>query len=341
MTCYTLYVAHAPENHSIVPRFGIVLPNRGPIIETTTVEELLEGASHAEAGGWDSVWVGDSLLAKPRLDAISLLGALAATTRTVWLGVACMASLPLRHPVELAHQWATLDLISGGRMILGACQGGGPGSGEFDAELSAFGVDRRDRSRRLEETIDVLRALWAGDEVSHQGEFWSFEGVSVYPKPAQRRPPIWVAANPDLAKPRNVASALGRVARLGDGWQTTHSHPDEVSKMLAIIGELAAEHGRHLDSEFPVCVTLNLSLGESREEAMAEAKRFLDRHSLTDYTADFLAKWVAAGTPTDCAEFAARYVEAGATWLLFRPVGRGLVDQIDQASEELLPLLRP
>jgi hypothetical protein len=87
-------------------RFGLTLPNRGVIIGATTVAEMLEMAEWAESAGWDSVWVGDSIFAKPRLDAMVLLGALAARTKRVRLGPACFASTPLRDALILAYQWA-------------------------------------------------------------------------------------------------------------------------------------------------------------------------------------------------------------------------------------------
>src|SRR5260221_7175613 len=89
-------------------RFGLTLPNRGVIIGATTVEELLALTEQAEEAGWDSVWVGDSIFAKPRLDALVLLAALAARTRRVKLGPACFSSMPLRNALLLAYQWCCL-----------------------------------------------------------------------------------------------------------------------------------------------------------------------------------------------------------------------------------------
>src|SRR6516225_11660941 len=124
------------------PKFGLTLPNRGVVIGATTVPEMLEMAEWADDAGWDSVWLGDSILAKPRLDALVLLGALAARTRRVRLGPACFASTPLRNALTLAYQWASLDLISGGRAIFVACQGQPePGGGAFEYEFKTFGVE--------------------------------------------------------------------------------------------------------------------------------------------------------------------------------------------------------
>ncbi|MGB6563389.1 MAG: LLM class flavin-dependent oxidoreductase, partial [Candidatus Binataceae bacterium] len=141
------------------PKFGLTLPNRGVVIGATTVPEMLEMAEWADgSAAWDSVWVGDSIFAKPRLDSIALLGALAARTRHVKLGVACFASTPLRNALILAYQWASLDLMSGGRTIFVACQGKPePGGGAFDEEFEALGIAPASRMRRMEEAIEIMR----------------------------------------------------------------------------------------------------------------------------------------------------------------------------------------
>ena len=106
--------------------FGLTLPNRGVLFGVTTPAEMLELSEIAERSGcFDSIWVGDSILAKPRLEGITLLAAVAARTRRVKLGPACLASFPLRHPILLAYQWASLDQIAEGRTIMVACMGGG------------------------------------------------------------------------------------------------------------------------------------------------------------------------------------------------------------------------
>jgi len=124
-------------------KFGLTLPNRGVVIGVTTVAEMLQLAADAESAGWDSVWVGDSIFAKPRLDAMVLLGAIAARTTRVRIGPACFASTPLRNALVLAYQWASLDFLSGGRTVFVACQGKPePGGGAFEEEFAHFGKAR-------------------------------------------------------------------------------------------------------------------------------------------------------------------------------------------------------
>src|SRR6266851_6905724 len=201
------------------PRFGLTLPNRGVVIGATTVAEMLEMAEWAESAGWDSVWVGDSIFAKPRLDAIALLGALAARTKRVRLGPACFASTPLRHALILAYQWASLDLMSGGRTIFVACQGQPePGGGAFDKEFEALGIARASRMRRMEEAIEIMRLTSSREHADYEGQYYKFRNLTVLPRPVQQPIPIWVVSNPDMSQPKNVETGYKRVARLGDGW---------------------------------------------------------------------------------------------------------------------------
>ena len=139
-------------------KFGLTLPNRGVVIGATTVAEMLQLAADAESSGWDSVWVGDSIFAKPRLDAMVLMGAIAARTTRVRIGPACFASTPLRNALVLAYQWASLDFLSGGRTVFVACQGRpGPGAGAFEKEFAHFGIEPSSRMRRMEEAIEIQR----------------------------------------------------------------------------------------------------------------------------------------------------------------------------------------
>src|SRR3954447_3949684 len=199
-------------------RFGISLPNRAVLFGVSPLS-LLESAETADQSGFfDSVWVGDNLLSKPRLESIVTLSAVAARTSRVKLGEVCLASFPLRHPLLLAIQWASLDVISEGRTILVVCIGGSARSGpQFAAELAAMGVGSNERVPRLEEGIALLRAFWGADPVTHEGRFYRFNDVQALPKPTQPRVPIMIASNPtnpsDGGDPAVEERALRRIAR--------------------------------------------------------------------------------------------------------------------------------
>src|SRR5690348_8822894 len=151
-------------------RFGLTLPNRGVLFGVTTPEQMLQMAQRADASDvFQSVWVGDSLLGKPRMESVGLLAGVAARTQRLRLGPACMASFPLRDPVLLAYQWASLDLLAGGRTVLVVCTGIIPqAGGRIEGQL--YGLQSRDRVQRMLEWIELVKHLWTEDNVTFTGK---------------------------------------------------------------------------------------------------------------------------------------------------------------------------
>ena len=204
------------------PSFGFTLPQRGIFFGLTSPERLLAAAVQADGCElFDTIWVGDSLTAKPRPESLVLLSAVAGKTERLRLGVACMASFPVRDPLVFAYQWATLDRFSGGRTQLAACTGLVAG-GLSKTEGEIWGVLDRERAARLEENIEICRQVWREERSSFQGTFTSFEDVSIVPQPLQAPCPIWIAANP---APRFMERAMQRVASKADGWMTVQRFP--------------------------------------------------------------------------------------------------------------------
>ena len=151
-------------------------------------------AKAADEAGFDSVWVGDSLTAKPRLDPITTLGAAAAVTQRVRLGTAALLA-SLRHPVQLAQAAATLDVISRGRALLGVAVGGAFNEAQ-QREWEAAGVDPKRRASRLEETVTILKGLGSGEPLDHDGRHFQLRSVSMEPLPVQSGGvPILIAAH--------------------------------------------------------------------------------------------------------------------------------------------------
>lgn len=323
-------------------RYGLSLSNRGVLLGLTTVPELLALAEEAEASGFfESVWVGDSLLAKPRLEAIVLLSALAARTRRVRLGTACLASFPLRHPLVLAAQWASLDRLAEGRTVLCVCLGGNPQrGGAFADEYRAMQVDPRTRVGRLEEGIAVLRAVWEHERASFHGRYYAFENVAFEPKPAQPRVPIWIASNPDPAAlaPAALDRALARVARLADGWMSTAVGAGLFGAQWRRIQELARAAGRApaaLESAYHLMVHLH----PDPETAVAAAKRYLDHYYRTDYSRAVLDAWVAYGPPELVAAKILAFVRAGCQTPILRFAAADQRGQLRQFLAEVAPRL--
>src|SRR3712207_1375503 len=141
-------------------KIGFTLPNRGVLFGVTTAAEMVDTAEIADRSGViNSVWVGDSLFGKPRMEAIALLAGIATRTKNVRLGPACMASFPLRDPAQLAYQWASLDLLAEGRTVLVACTGIVEQAG-YEIEQATYRVTNKDRVERLSEWITILKRLW-------------------------------------------------------------------------------------------------------------------------------------------------------------------------------------
>lgn len=322
-------------------RFGLTLPNRGIIIGATTVDEMYTLAQKAEEANWDSVWVGDSIFAKPRLDALVLLGALAAKTKRVKLGPGCFASLPLRNALLLAYQWCSLDVLAGGRTIFVACQGQpGPGGGNFAEEFAAFQVEPSSRMQRMEEAIEILRLTSSQEDVSYQGEYNQFSHITVLPRPVQQPIPIWVTANPSPNTPKMGERALRRVARYGDGWMTTLNTPQSFAQNLAAIRRYAQEDGRDLGPHFEACLYYNINVNEHHEAAYQESKHFLDSYYGVDYPRPMVEMWVALGSPQQCIERLQEFIEAGATTITLRLTGYDQERQFERVTNEVLSRLK-
>src|SRR5438067_7728583 len=169
----------------MAPSLGLILANRAVVLGAVKARDLLDIAVDAERSGvFDAVWVGDSLLAKPRLESVTLLSALAGVTERVRLAVGCLATFVHRHPVLFAHQWASLDVLSGGRAWLAVCLGGPDEASAAQAlEHAAMSIRASERVGRLEEGILILRQLFHEDKASHQGRFYRFESVTIQPRP--------------------------------------------------------------------------------------------------------------------------------------------------------------
>ena len=326
--------------------FGLILPNRAVILGAVTVRDLLDLTTQGEASGaFDTIWVGDSLLAKPRLESVTLLSALAAITTRVRLGVGCMATFAHRHPVLLAQQWASLDVLSNGRSWLVVCLGGPNEAGAAQAlEHSAMGIQARERIGRLEEGITILRKLFHDTQVSHQGRYYQFAGVTLQPSPVQVPCPIWIASNPTGLTWQGGASAseaviersFRRVARYADGWMTNKVTPEQFRQQWGRIIVLAREEGRD-GAKLGNALYHNLHISEDRQAALAESKTFLDKYYTADFSPAFVEGWTAAGSPKQCIEELQAYFDAGVQHMCLRLTSWDQQGQLQRFLNEVVP----
>jgi alkanesulfonate monooxygenase SsuD/methylene tetrahydromethanopterin reductase-like flavin-dependent oxidoreductase (luciferase family) len=319
-------------------KLGVSLPNRGVLFGLTDIDTILDAAVLAEGSGiFESVWFGDSLIHKPRLDSIVMLSAAATRTDKVRLGVICMASFPVRHPVQLAIQWASLDQLSKGRMILGVCIGGG-----HEGELKAFGVQRGERVGRLAEGINLLREIWSDNEVHHDGKFYRLDGYKIVPKPVQKPCPIWIAVSPDRAivGDEGVARAMKRVATLADGYISLAVEPEEMARRLDLIEKYAHEAGRSLD-RFEVAIHGMVNINDEKRKAYEESKYYFDNYYAPGYPSEALLRiWLAHGSPEECAALIRGWIEMGFRTLVLRFTSGNQIGQIERFITDVLPLLR-
>src|SRR2546427_8273324 len=180
--------------------FGVLLPTREAVMSGhPETASMLAMAERAEAAGFDAIWIGDSITARPRHEPLTLLAAVAARTRRVRLGTAVL--LPaLRNPVVLAHVVGTLDRIAEGRVILGV--GIAADTPAIRKEFEAVGVPFERRVGRFLEMLEICRALWTRDHVSFSGKHFALHDVTVEPKPHRPGgPPIWIGGRGPPARP--------------------------------------------------------------------------------------------------------------------------------------------
>ncbi|MEC8921675.1 MAG: LLM class flavin-dependent oxidoreductase [Actinomycetota bacterium] len=318
--------------------FGLTLPQRGAFIGLGSITDILGLAPRAEESGlFSSVWVGDSITAKPRPEAIALLGALAGMTEELRLGVGCMASFPIRDPALFAYQWATLDLISEGRMDLAACTGIVSADGASRAEGRHFGgVADIDRAARMEENIRLCRLLWSGDEVDFEGRFHSYSELRIQPQPVQKPCPIWIAANP--APGKYWERSLRRVAQLADGFQTCALFPGIVRLMVDDVLKYRQEEDKDAKA-FPIMAYHNVNIGPDREQCLEESKRFLDAYYGPVFSAEQVEAWVAAGTPDEVISDLNGLIDQGVTAITLRLTSTEQDEQFVSLTEHVLPAL--
>ncbi|OLA97713.1 MAG: hypothetical protein AUH20_00475, partial [Candidatus Rokubacteria bacterium 13_2_20CM_69_15_2] len=232
-------------------------------------EEQLALVQRVEQLGFDSVWTGDHVsFHNPLYESLTLLASYAPITRRIRLGTAVYL-LALRSPAVAAKITATLDVLSGGRLIFGVGVGG-----ENPKEFELCGVPHAERGARVTEGIDVVRALWREAPATFHGRFSRFEGVSIDPKPVQKLPPIWVGGRSD--------AALVRAGSQGDGWVSYVVQPERYARSLEKIREAAHAAGRSLTG-FTGAHLAFITVGRDYERARKTWVSVLSRRYAQDF----------------------------------------------------------
>lgn len=294
----------------MAPRLGYLLPTRENVMQgRPETGPLLALAEHAEALGFDSIWVGDSITARPRHEPLTLLSAVAARTKHAKLGTAVL--LPaLRNPVVLAHGVATLDQISEGRFILGV--GIASDVPNIRAEFVACGVPFEKRVGRMLEGLRLCRELWSGGPVSWNGR-WVVENATLGPMPYRPGgPPIWIGGM--------VRASLERVGKLYDGWFPNAPDPQRWHTQWDEIHQIAREVGRD-PAQLTGAVYLTLTIDDDTARAEARMNHFMETYYGQPAAVMRARQANYAGPPDGAAEFLAGFARAGASHLVLRFAG--------------------
>src|SRR5262245_4653937 len=270
----------------------------------------------------DSLWRSDRPPAsRPVPEVMTTLAAVAARTQVLKFGPSVIV-LPYRTPVVAAKEMATLDWLSRGRFFPAVGVGV-----ELPREFDASGVPFKERGRRTDEAIHVIRRLWTEDEVSFQGEFYKLDRVTIFPKPWQSPPPIWIGGKSD--------AAIRRTARVGDGWIPSFITPEEFRVSADRLKELAAGAGREVPEDH-FGTLINFAVAEESAAALAIADRYIQRGRVDDAT---MRQCTAFGPVDVLISKIEEYVKAGASKFILRPLcpAAAMLEQLAVVAEEVAP----
>lgn len=331
------------------PRFGLGVPTatEGMMypVPYATAAQAVELAVSAERLGFDSVWGNDHVSTQAYVraefddppsffDPLTYLAFVAASTTTLRLATGILV-LPFRHPVVTAKQIATLDQLSGGRVVLGV------GVGAYREEYEAMFPGRpMHRGRQVDEFLQALRLLYAQRRAGFSGEYISFDDVESWPKPVQDPLPILAGGN--------SPGSLRRAATLATGWLPACLTPEEYAAGLQRIRELRDEAGATLDRPFEATMQMVVSVGDTHEAAVEKFRSsqvFRHLNSLADSTmsgrlADSLEGRNLVGTVDEVREQVQTYLEAGvetfAGLLFAADTVAQTIDDMTRFSEDII-----
>lgn len=291
----------------VLPTRGIVLDSKGSQDQLARTQWCSTLARTAESIGFVSVWAGDSVLAKPRLDPLSALAGVATATNAVKLGTAI--HLPhLRHPVAVAQQAATVDLLSGGRLSLGV----GVGSGDSVAtEHEQLGVPFEQRGRVLDETLDVVRGLWDSPLDIYDGDFVTLEDADIGLRPPGELP-VYVASATFDPRDGFPESIRRRIADHGDGWLPISKSPEMYADGIDRARDIVQDADRK-PSTFDAAYYQDIVIAETRDAALDQARDFIAAYypEWGELSDEQLERRGAFGPPSVVAEHLEQYTEAG------------------------------
>ena len=271
-----------------------------------------------EGSGVDSIWQSDRLISRePYLEALSTMAALAGATQKMRFGMSAVVA-SLRDPLLLAKQCATIDFLSGGRLLpvfgVGA---------EQAPEWAATGLTPRRRGRRADEVLEIIRRLWTEDSVDFDGEFFQYRAARIEPRPVQTPLPLWVGGS--------SPAAIARTARIGTGWLAGIQTPEEVAPVVEAIRKASAQQGRPIPEDH-YGATFAYRFGSDDDPIVSK----LNRKRGATTRPGFLV----VGQKSEILERIHAYRAAGVSKFVLIPIAQGDADLMEQTRrlvEEVIP----
>jgi probable F420-dependent oxidoreductase len=309
-------------------RFGLAFRNFVGPGEVPDVPAIYAYAERAEQLGFESLWAWDHVLlgvepSFPILDSITILGAVAARTRTIKLGTGVLV-LPLRNPVIAAKALGSLDVISGGRLVLGVA------AGWYAREFDAVGVPFKGRGRIFERNLDILMRLWTEERVSLKVDEHNLREAVMVPRTTQRpRPPVLIGGYVD--------AVLKRAGTVGDGWLTYFYTPESFTTNWDKVKGYARAAGRD-PSALESTNQLAVYVGESRAQTAADMRQWLSTEWDTAAWSESTIEHAIHGSAAECIEQLRAHVKTGVDRIILIPY-RYRPEQVERIAKEVLPKL--
>jgi probable F420-dependent oxidoreductase len=311
-----------------VTQFGLAIKNFVGPGDVPDIKALYAYAERAEALGFESLWAWDHVLlgvepSFPIIDSITTLAAIAARTSTIKLGTGVLV-LPLRNPVVAAKALGSLDVISGGRLILGVA------AGWYAREFDAVGVPFKQRGRIFERNLDILLRLWTEERVTLKVDEFNLREAVLAPRTAQRpRPPVLIGGYVD--------AVLKRAGTVGDGWLTYFYTPESFTRSWQKVQAFAREAGRD-PSKLTATNQLALYVGKDRAQTETDMRHWLSTEWDTAAWSESTIEHAIHGSPEECVTQLRAHVQTGVNRIILIPY-RYEPEQVERIAKEVLPKL--
>jgi probable F420-dependent oxidoreductase len=274
--------------------------------------DFFDWLRHCESGGVDSIWQTDRLISKePMLECFATMAAIAGATKKIRFGFN-VASIALRDPIQVAKQCATIDMLSGGRLLPAF----GLGSA-LSQDYVATGTATKRRGKKADEALTLVSRLWKEDDVSLDGEFFQYHSATISPKPANHDIPLWIGGTSDVA--------IKRTARLGTGWLGGIDAPKEVGRVISGIKQALIETDRQIDEDH-YGASLSFRIGDPNHASIQKSAERLRK--LGKDPSDYMV----AGDSGVVKQRIEEFVAEGASKFVLLPIANGTEDMFQQTD---------